>query len=152
MTAGSSSHHHLMWVSVRERWISLQASQAVLTEFLLWWELGCLVAIWTLNFKRQNFVVLTSGWTISHMYWIRSHRPQVEKGTITMSWASQWAPGCCFENVKKKPTTNTRHIYSVLQDYVCHEKAQLWEHKGCKAQPRKDTVEKAITHTAKTPS
>lgn len=60
MTAGNSSHHHLKRVYIRERWISLQAPQAVLAEFLLWWELGCLNSIWTPNVKCQNFVSLNN--------------------------------------------------------------------------------------------
>ena len=58
----------------------------------LQWELRCLDLIWIPNVRCQNFVVLIS----PCVYWIRSHRPQVEKGTITMSCASQQSPRCCF--------------------------------------------------------
>lgn len=110
-------------------------------------ELRCLDFIWTPNVRCQNFAILISHWIASCMYWIGSHRPQVEKGTITMSCASRRSPRYCF----LLSTLNKTGIYLVLQDNVCYEKARLQEHKGCKVQTKKAAVEKAITHAAKPP-
>lgn len=102
----------------------------------LQWELRCLDLIWTPYVRCQNFVILISHWIATCVYWVRSHRPQVEKGTITMSCASQRSQRHCFLLRILKKTG----IYPVFQDNVCYEKAWLQEHKGCKVQTKKATV------------
>lgn len=101
-------------------------------------ELRCLDPTWTPSIKCQIFFVIISHWIASRVYWIRSHRPQVDKGTITVSCTSQRSPSCCFllRTFKKKKKQNTRYLPSRTVQSV------LWKSSAARTQRLQSIAQK----------
>lgn len=102
----------------------------------LQWELRCLDLIWTPNVRCQNSVILISHRVASCVYWIRSHRPQVENGTITTNWTSQWSPRFCFLLRTQK---NPRDLPRPPGQCV------LWKSSGARTQRLQSTNQKSYS-------